>query len=44
MDSEMFRTMPLTKLFFRCVIPAVVTSVFGAVYSVIGNKLQHVNN
>ncbi len=35
MDSEMFRTMPLTKLFFRCVIPAVVTSVFGAVYSVV---------
>ena len=35
MDSGMFREMPLTKLFFRCAIPAVVTSVFGALYSVV---------
>ena len=35
MDSQMFINTPPTKLFFRCAIPAVVTSVFGALYSVV---------
>ncbi len=35
MNSELFAKLPPTKLFFRCAIPAVVTSVFGALYSVI---------
>lgn len=35
MESELFVTSPLTKLFFRCAIPAVITSVFGALYSVV---------
>ena len=35
MNSEIFATLSPTKLFFRCAIPAVVTSVFGALYSVI---------
>ncbi len=35
MDSEIFAQLPPTKLFFRCAVPAVVTSVFGALYSVV---------
>ena len=35
MDSELFATQHPTKLFFRCAVPAVVTSVFGALYSVV---------
>jgi len=35
MNSEMFAKLPPTKLFFRCAIPAVITSVFGALYSVV---------
>ena len=34
MNSEIFIKMPPTKLFFRCAVPAVITSVFGALYSV----------
>ena len=35
MGSEIFVTLSPTKLFFRLAIPAVITSVFGALYSVI---------
>ena len=35
MNSEIFAKLPPTKLFFRCAVPAVITSVFGALYSVI---------
>ena len=35
MESEMFINTPPTRLFFRCAVPAVVTSVFGALYSVV---------
>ncbi len=35
MDSEQFAKLPPTKLFFKCAVPAVVTSVFGALYSVV---------
>jgi putative MATE family efflux protein len=35
MDSEIFEKLPPTKLFFRCAVPAVITSVFGALYSVV---------
>ena len=35
MQSEMFATLPPTKLFFKCAVPAVVTSLFGALYSVV---------
>ncbi len=35
MDSEIFTQLPPTRLFFRCAVPAVVTSVFGALYSVV---------
>lgn len=35
MNSELFATQHPTKLFFRCAVPAVVTSVFGALYSVV---------
>ena len=35
MNSELFATQAPTKLFFRCVVPAVITSVFGALYSVV---------
>lgn len=35
MDSEIFEKMQPTKLFFKCAIPAVITSVFGALYSVV---------
>ena len=31
MQSELFATLPPTKLFFKCAVPAVVTSVFGTV-------------
>lgn len=35
MESDLFISTPPTRLFFRCAIPAVVTSVFGALYSVV---------
>lgn len=35
MNSELFATQAPTKLFFRCAVPAVITSVFGALYSVV---------
>lgn len=35
MNSEMYLSTPPTRLFFRCAVPAVVTSVFGALYSVV---------
>ena len=35
MNSELFAVQPPTQLFFRCAVPAVVTSVFGALYSVV---------
>ena len=35
MQSEMFATLPPTKLFFKCAVPAVITSVFGALCSVV---------
>lgn len=35
MDSAIFLNTPPTKLFFRCAVPAVITSVFGALYSVV---------
>ncbi|MER2138595.1 MAG: MATE family efflux transporter [Succiniclasticum sp.] len=35
MDSEIFVKMPPTRLFFHCAVPAAVTSVFGALYSVV---------
>lgn len=35
MDSEIFVKIPPTRLFFRCAVPAVITSVFGALYSVV---------
>ena len=35
MNSELFGRLPPTGLFFRCAVPAVITSVFGALYSVI---------
>ena len=35
MNSEIFINQSPTKIFFRCAIPAVITSVFGALYSVI---------
>lgn len=35
MNTELFGKLPPTKLFFRCAIPAVITSVFGALYSVV---------
>jgi len=35
MRTEQFLTMSPTKLFFRCAIPAVITSVFGALYSMV---------
>lgn len=35
MNSELFANLPPTKLFFRCAVPAVITSVFGALYSVV---------
>ena len=35
MNSEIFLKIPPTRLFFKCALPAVVTSVFGALYSVV---------
>lgn len=35
MSSEMFVNTHPVRLFFRCAVPAVVTSVFGALYSVV---------
>lgn len=35
MNSELFAKLPPTQLFFKCAVPAVVTSVFGALYSVV---------
>lgn len=35
MISEKFATLPPTRLFFHCVVPAVITSVFGGLYSVV---------
>ncbi len=35
MDSDLFAQLPPTKLFFRCAVPVVVTSVFGTLYSVV---------
>ncbi len=34
MDSEIFETLPPTKLFFRCAIPSMVTMAFGALYQI----------
>ena len=34
MDSELYEKMPPLKLFFRCAVPAVITSVVGALYSI----------
>ena len=33
--EKIFTELPPTKLFFRCAVPAVITSVFGALYSVV---------
>lgn len=35
MNSELFGRLSPTRLFFRCAVPAVITSVFGALYSVV---------
>lgn len=35
MNSDIFINLPPLKLFIRCAVPAVVTSVFGALYSVV---------
>lgn len=35
MDSKIFLSETPTRLFFRCAVPAVVSSVFGALYSVV---------
>jgi len=34
MDSEVFATLPLRKLLWRCAVPSMVTMVFGALFSV----------
>ncbi|MBQ6453461.1 MAG: MATE family efflux transporter, partial [Coriobacteriales bacterium] len=34
MGSEIFTELKPTKLLFRCAVPAAVTSVFGALYSI----------
>lgn len=34
MDSEIFRTLPPTKLFFRCALPSMITMAFGALYQI----------
>lgn len=34
MDSEIFRTLPPTKLFFRCAVPSMITMAFGALYQI----------
>lgn len=35
MQSDMFIKLPARKLFIKCVVPAVITAVFGALYSVV---------
>ena len=35
MNSDNFIKLSPTKLFFRCAVPAAITSVFGALYNVI---------
>lgn len=35
MQSDMFIELPARKLFIKCVVPAVITAVFGALYSVV---------
>jgi len=35
MNTDVFLKLSPTKLFFRCAVPAVITSVFGALYSVV---------
>lgn len=35
MNSDNFVNLPPARLFFRCAVPAVITSVFGALYSVV---------
>ncbi len=35
MESDVFINLPPTRLFFRCAIPAAITSVFGALFSVV---------
>ena len=34
MDSEFFKTLPPTKLFFRLALPAMITMAFGALYQI----------
>ena len=34
MDSEVFRNLPPTKLFFRCAVPSMITMAFGALYQI----------
>ena len=34
MDSEIFKTLPPTKLFLRCAIPSMITMAFGALYQI----------
>lgn len=34
MNSEIFGRLPPTRLFFRCAVPSMITSVFGALYQV----------
>ena len=35
MNSEMFDRLPIRELFIRCAVPAAITSVFGALYSIV---------
>ena len=34
MDSEIFRKLPPTKLFFRCAVPSMVTMAFASLYQI----------
>ena len=34
MDSEIFRTLPPTKLFFRCAVPSMITMAFSSLYQI----------
>ena len=34
MDSEIFETLPPTKLFFRCAVPSMITMAFSALYQI----------
>ncbi len=34
MDSEIFRSLPPTKLFIRCAVPSMITMAFGALYQI----------